>query len=101
MGRNIEAVCRIHTCRVADLLCPSGTFADADCLKKIAAIPSLSVQIFPSAVPDWVSDSRPVLVTAGAGRAVSGLDCPGWPKLAACECACVACLDCHFMSPRA
>jgi len=36
----------------------------------------------PSAVPDWVSDSRPVLVPAGAGRAVSGLNRPGWPNLA-------------------
>jgi hypothetical protein len=40
----------------------------------------------PSAVPDWVSDSRPVLVPAGAGRAVSGLNRPGWLNLAAAEC---------------
>ena len=33
--------------------------------------------------PDWVSDSRPALVTAGAGRAVSVPNRPGWPNLAA------------------
>ena len=85
-GANIEAVCRTHTCRVADLLCPSGTFADADCLKRLPLSPVFRAA--PNcAVPDWVSDSRSAPVTAGAGRAISGLDGPGWPKVAACECA--------------
>jgi hypothetical protein len=40
-------------------------------LLQVAAIPSLPCT--PCAVPDWISDSRPVLVVAGAGRALSKL----------------------------
>jgi hypothetical protein len=43
----------------------------------VAAIPGLSVQIFPSAVPDWVSDSRPVLAAHTRGPAVLMSDSAG------------------------
>jgi hypothetical protein len=50
-------------CQVAALLSLAGTFAGWIAF----AIPSLPC--IPFAVPDWVSDSRPVLAWAGAGRA--------------------------------
>jgi hypothetical protein len=62
----------------------AGTFGDAHCLK-IAAAQSLVHP--PRTSPDWVSDGRPVLAYAGAGRArlpphATRLATGSWPKMA-------------------